>query len=424
MHTNFIKDLLNLKEDNVIFSNGTIVKDCFYIDLELERINHKCPKCSSITNKVHDYRTRKIKHGNINGYKGIVYYKRRRYVCNKCKCRFPENNTFVDRFAKISNLTNSLIINDYIKLNNYKQIALENNVSSSTVMRRIEKHVSPVYHGLPEVLSFDEFKKTNDGRGKYAFCIADPVGKKVLDVIVNRRSNWLTHYFNKIPFKDRKHVKTVIIDLWAPYRSVIRAYFPNAKIVADKFHYLRNLLWAFNDVRVRVMNSFPTSSTEYRFLKKHWKTFNKPNSSLNTKAYYNKLANRSLNEFGIHDYACSLNKELEEAFVIKDFFHNNMNELYDENSAEEFMNKWILMLRDSSLPEYNKLANTFVNWKTEIINSLYIRNDDNKHYTNGFIEGVNNLIKVIKRLAFGFRKFENFKRKIMVVFNKEMMIKA
>lgn len=172
------------------------------------------------------------------------------------------------------------------------------------------------------------------------------------------------------------------------------------------------------------MNSFPTSSTEYRFLKKHWKTFNKPNSSLNTKAYYNKLANRSLNEFGIHDYACSLNKELDEAFVIKDFFHNNMNELYDENSAEEFMNKWILMLRDSSLPEYNKLANTFVNWKTEIINSLYIRNDDNKHYTNGFIEGVNNLIKVIKRLAFGFRKFENFKRKIMVVFNKEMMIKA
>lgn len=82
------------------------------------------------------------------------------------------------------------------------------------------------------------------------------------------------------------------------------------------------------------------------------------------------------------------------------------------------------MLRGSNLPEFRKLADTFVNWIEEIINGLYISDENEKHYTNGFIEGVNNLIKVIKRLAFEFRNFDNFRKKIMVVFNKELLIKA
>lgn len=110
MHINFIKKLLNLKRENIILSNGNIKNDVFNIDLELKRLDHICPKCNSKTNKVHDYRIRKIKHGLINGYKKIVYYKWRRYVCNKRNCRFPENKNFVDRLAKLSNLANNLIV--------------------------------------------------------------------------------------------------------------------------------------------------------------------------------------------------------------------------------------------------------------------------------------------------------------------------
>jgi len=299
-------------------------------------------------------------------------------------------------------------VKSYSKLNNYKQIATDNNVSSSTVIRRVNKHVKTISRELPEVLSFDEFKKANNGRGKYAFCIAVPVNKKVILLKENRRSNWLRSYFSRVPYESRKRVKAVITDLWVPYRTIVREYFPNPKLIADKFHFLRNLLWAFNDVRVRIMNTYDRKTTEYKFLKKYWKVFNKPDCSLSKKYYYNKLVGRELNELGIHDYASSIDAELEEAFMLKDFFHNNMNALHDKKTTRHFMTEWILMLRGSNLPEFRKLADTFVNWKEEIINGLYIRDENEKHYRNGFIEGVNNLIKVIKRLAFGFRNFDNF----------------
>jgi len=263
------------------------------------------------------------------------------------------------------------------------------------------------------------------GYGKYAFCIADPINKKIIDIIPNRRTNWLRHYFNKVSNKERKRVKTIIIDLWAPYRNIIKDYFPNATIIADRFHYVRHLYWAFNDVRVRVMKSFHTSNNNYKFLKAYWKVLFK--SPLKLSSSYRKIpySNIDLNEYGIQDLACSIDSELEEAISLKDYFQVGIEKKYDSyDEALKFINSWIMKLRDSNLKEFNKLATTFINWKDEIINSIIHYDSNNKRYSNGFIEGVNNFIKVIRRLAFGFRDFDRFRKKVMVSFNNEFYIRA
>ena len=75
--------------------------------------------------------------------------------------------------------------------------------------------------------------------------LVDPVQSKVLDIIDKRSLDYLLKYFSK--FKERQHVKYVVIDMWAPYRAVKQA-FPKPGSI-DRFHYIRNCIWALDKVK-------------------------------------------------------------------------------------------------------------------------------------------------------------------------------
>ena len=85
------------------------------------------------------------------------------------------------------------------------------------------------------------------------------------------------------------------------------------------------------------------------------------------------------------------------------------------------MNNWIKGLKNSPNKEFNKLAGMYINWKREIINSL-IRFGDKKLH-NGYIEGINNKIKVIKRISYGYSNFTHFRNRIMYIVNGDAIIK-
>jgi transposase len=63
----------------------------------------------------------------------------------------------------------------------------------------------------------------------------------------------------------------------------------------------------------------------------------------------------------------------------------------------------------------------FKNWYQEILNS-FIRFGD-KRLHNGHIEGINNKIKVIKRVAFGYRNFSHFRNRILYIINQKYVLK-
>jgi len=278
--------------------------------------------------------------------------------------------------------------------------------------------VNPTRLKLAETIAIDEFKKTNLGYGKYALIICDPIEKKIIDVMKNKRTDWLVNYFGQIPLEERMHVKKVIMDLWAPYKTIVKDYFPNAKIIADVFHFSRYIYWAFNDVRIRVMNTFKRDSIPYHMLKKHWKIFLKSPEQLKSDYRHIRALNENMNDLMIHDYAANLHKDLEEAFRLKDFFQKSMKETAYEDAAS-FLNDFIAMLRNAHTKEFKEIKKTFINWKHEIINSFDLHPKTNKKMTNGTIEGINNYIKVIKRVSYGFRDFNRFRSRILFLFNKQ-----
>ncbi len=140
-----------------------------------------------------------------------------------------------------------------------KSVAQECNLSIPVVMRLFDL-VNYTNNDLPEVISIDEFKGTTD-KGKYQCIIADPVNRKVLDILEDREMVKVKDYLKS--FEKRDKVKFVVIDMWEPYKQAVKASLPNAQIVIDKFHFVRHNVWAIERVRKDVQENMPDYLRKY-----------------------------------------------------------------------------------------------------------------------------------------------------------------
>jgi len=243
---------------------------------------------------------------------------------------------------------------------------------------------------LPQVLSIDEFRG-NAGGQKYQGILTDPVNHKVFDILPSRIQSSLITYFKS--FQNRKDVKYFVMDMNQSYRELAETFFPNATIVIDRFHYVRYVTWALENVRKRVQKSMHPSKRKY---------FKRSRKILLT--HYNKLNDESKQALEI---MLLQSNELAVAYHLKEKFYEFL-ESSDRNEAIKRLKFFILATQASNLKEFNPVLTMLGNW------SKYILNSFDCPYTNGFTEGVNNTIKVIKRNAYGYRNFVNFRNRIML----------
>ncbi len=123
----------------------------------------------------------------------------------------------------------------------------------------------------------------------------------------------------------------------------------------------------------------------------------------------------------------SVSEELNEVYKLYDYFQTSTNHVFESyDKAIIFINDYVNKMFNSKIPVFYSLAKLFINWKKEIAFSLCLENNhsNNKRYTNGFIEGVNNFIKTFRRMSYNIRDLNRFKTRIISSFNQEFMIKA
>jgi transposase len=101
-----------------------------------------------------------------------------------------------------------------------------------------------------------------------------------------------------------------------------------------------------------------------------------------------------------------ISEKLRQAYRMKNEFHKFMD-CKNRDEARKQLGVWNMMAVGYNLPEFLKCTETFANWQDEILNSFEYR------FSNGYTEGVNNKIKVIKRNAFGVRNFNRFRNRIL-----------
>ena len=392
MQNDFITKLIDLKRVKVTkFRNR---EHRIRIHIELPVREHTCPCCHSKTSRIHDYRFQLIKDIPMYYDKStFIYYRKRRYVCTNCGKRFYEKNTFLPKRARKTNRLTAFIIEQLKEKQSIKDIAKISNVSTQTVSRLLP-YLSTSTSYMPEVLCIDEFRG-NAGNYKYQVSLIDGKLGKPIDIVKCRHKVHLFSYFNKFSVEERKKVKYVVMDLWQPYKDLARTYFPNVKIVADRFHYVRYAVQAVDTVRKEVQNAL--TPEERRYFKHSRKLLLSRRENLS-------LEQKKALDFILINYSVELRRVYNEKEELLRIVHSK-----EKYKAIDQMNKWVKYNLESNYEVLQKCAKTYFNWIEEIRNSLLVP------YSNGVMEGYNNKIKVLKRVAFGFRNFENFKARILLM---------
>lgn len=385
----FIKNALGLQEkDHIICENdGKILK----LVVSSDTTEQTCPKCGSKTTRIHDYRTQTVKTINVVNKQTLLVLKKRRYVCPCCGKRFYEHYDFVAKHHHIAKNVFLKIIDDLKDVKSMKSIAKENNVSTNTVQRSLNLASCPDIIKLPKVLSLDEFKG-NAGGEKYLLQISDAENKKLLNILPSRKKLYISQYFAAFPLEERKNVKYLVIDMWRDYADLKR-YFPNAKIVIDRFHYKKQIHWAIDHIR---KNTQKILSNIHRIrVKKLRYLVHKKYSKLKLE---DQIALRTILEYS---------EELSIAWQLKEMFNEIMTLNNYEESVRRFK-QWIELVESLEIPDFDDCTKAFRRWFWGIAESFRVP------YSNGFTEGKNNKIKVLKRNAFGFKRFDNCRKRILL----------
>lgn len=376
---------------DAIVKNVEKLDDEINITIRMKRKNHKCPVCGEETDKIHDYRKQEIKDLPLFAKQYKIVLEKRRYSCS-CGKRFIENVPFLPKYYRMTRRLICYVIDSLSGVKSFSEVARETNLSVSTVIR-IFDHITFKTPILPEIIAIDEFKG-NTGGEKYNCILTDPCNHIVIDILPKRYSSYLSTYFKNNP--SRENVKMFISDMWKPYADTASVYFKNATQVVDKYHWIRQVIWAFERVRKDTQKKF---QKDYRVYFKHSKT-------LLTKRY-DFLGKHQKQQVMV---MLSVSPTLYSAHFLKERFLKILD-CEDRESAKKTLFDWIDDAYKSDIPSFVSCAKTMLSWRTGILNSF------DTPYTNGYTEGCNNKIKVLKRNAYGYQNFSRFRKRILHMFS-------
>lgn len=394
LQNHFIAKLLDM--EHMEFAEPKINSGEIIIEVQMRRRTHTCPVCAAATDMVHDYRLQTVKDIPVQGKKLVWQYRKRRYRCGCCGKRFYESNYLLPKWHRLTNRLTAYCLSLLKQKRSQADIAKELGVSPSTVGRWLQLLGFSKPNRLPAVLSIDEFRGNTD-RGKFQCILAAPKDKAVLDILPTRYSTDLSCYFRS--FVNRKDVKYVVMDMNKDYLALAKHHFPNAKVVIDRFHVVRYCTWALENVRKRVQKQLPADRRKY---------FKRSRKLLLAHMYKLSPENKAAVERML-----LVSPDLREAYLLKEKFYEFMA---SENSlqAKKRLHAFCLFAFTADIPEFQACLTMLQNWEPYILNAF------DCDYSNGFTEGINNTIKVIKRIAYGFRNFDNFRRRILVIVNTKM----
>lgn len=260
MYPNYTKAFLNLEG---VFIKKVVQADSFIkIFIQSQPVEQTCPCCGAKTKRIHDYRLQEVQDIPLLGKQVILLLRKRRYLCPYCRKRFTEPYSFLPSYHRRTRRLAFYIVSLLRQTFSLKQIAELTGVSVQTVCRLLDTICYPPPDQLPQALSIDEFKG-NASTGKYQCILVDPKKRRILDILPDRTQSHLADYWRNIPRKERLKVKFFVCDMWRPYTELAQTFFPNATIIVDKYHFIRQVTWAIENVRKRLQRSMPVSLRKY-----------------------------------------------------------------------------------------------------------------------------------------------------------------
>jgi transposase len=238
--------------------------------------------------------------------------------------------------------------------------------------------------GAVERIGIDEISQRK-GYGNFVTVVGDLEDGRLLEVIDSHEQAEIAEVLKQQPLEVRQQVKEVSVDMWGGFPKVIEEVFPNAVIVIDRFHVMQAVNQELNKIRrqVRILDR----GSKFILLK------NGVDLAEDEQVKLEQILKRS--------------QRLRKAYEWKEAFRGIYESRLTVEEGKSQIEDWLKKAQSI----YSDVIGTIRNHLDGICNYFLSRT------TNSVIEGINNRIKLIKRQAYGFANFSNFRERLLACFS-------
>jgi transposase len=355
-----------------------------------------CPSCGTLSFQLHESKQRLVRDLAVAGKPSYLVIEARRFKCQQCRKPFTEALRSIARLARYTRRYEQYLF-EQCRGSTIQAICRQERLGYKAVegvyfrlAARVQASAPPP---LVRRLGIDEIA-LKKGHGQYALVLTDLERGCVLTVLADRTKETLEAYLATWSAEQRAAITDVALDLWEPYHLAVRASLPNAQICGDRFHVMKNLTERVAQARREIQRQ---AAKEVKAQLKGSRWLLLKNAEDLTEEEQTKLEAM---------YAVSPTlKRLQE---LKEAFRTIFETEREPESASQRLDEWIGEVEQSELSCLRKFVTTLRNWWQVIVRYFAER------LTSGFVEGMNNKIKLIKRRGFGYGNFEHFRLRVLI----------
>ena len=354
-----------------------------------------CPHCHGSRLRNKGWCRRSVRHDDWGFRRCILRLQLRKSRCLDCRRFFRQPIPGIQPFQRASESFQEMIFQQHLDGINRSCLGRRKGIGAATVQRyflhRLQRRARQDHAPLcPKVLGIDEHFFTR--KKGYATTFCDLKNHRIYDVALGRSETALESYFLRLAGKDK--VRIVCMDLAAVYRSLVKQYFPNAVIVADRFHVIRLVNHHFLGCWREIDPLGAKNRGLLSLIRRHRHNL-KPEQQLRLMAY---LADRPALEliYRFKQQLCYL------------LLKKHKSKRQCQKLIPRFL-RAVYQLRPSGLAQLVTLGETLHAWSQEIVRMWRFSR------SNGITEGFHNKMETISRQAYGFRNFENYRQRVQVL---------
>ena len=381
-----------------------------------------CSNCGIINHgQIVKYGFYKAKHkyGQFRTQPLMLVVKTQRFRCPDCQTTFNATSYLFENNHTISVDLKREIVLRLCRIQSIKDIAHDLFISEASVQRvlmDLADQYKPDLNYLPRTLCIDEFKSMRSVKGKMSFIAVDGNKQCLFELLEDRRLRSLLEHYQQFSLKARRNVKYLVMDMNASYDQLVKSVFPNARVIYDRFHIAKHLNDTMNHVRIHVYNRLRKGDKEAqkkaRRIKHYWRLFLQDQDHLCKRDYYERrYFHRTVNSVVILDLMLEYDQELSATYNLI----QALKRAYNQRNFPAFIK--LLKIHPANVSHYAlhrcKVLARYANG---------IKLGFKKKFSNGRTEGINNRIKLIKRVAYGYRYFKTFKTRICLIIGHQIQV--
>lgn len=371
------------------------------LDVEVEADYSTCPNCGEMSNHLHQNHGYLVRDLPLSNRQVFLRVNRRQFKCKKCGKPFSEDLDFVGKGKKYTHRYATNIVEKLVH-SDLTNVAKNNHLTEREVeamINHVAQQIFPINLSDLKRLGIDEISLVK-GQGKFIVVLVDLDTGKLVGLVKEKKQKAIESVLLSWGREVLEQIEEVSMDLAKIYKSIAEKNCPNAVITVDRFHVSKLLHEELNQGRIEQKKTAESLKAESR---------EKVLGNLKGCKYILLKRSENLNEKQ-KDQLIKL-KEASPKIAIMYNLKEEFTEIFDKsnNLGEGTIN--LLDCVEKAAPFFQKTVKTIKNWFGEVVGYF------ERKTTQGVVEGINNKLKLIKRSGFGFRNFDNFQKRSLLVWH-------